>query len=147
MSNLEGREKQMKTRCFPLATLLSLLLTSIPALAQSTTEPRLGTPVAGESRRAVVTTSATIIYRPDATDSYPQTSRQLREAGTVRVKMCYGITGRIVEATVDESSGFPRLDEAAVRMSRLYRVRVGTVDGLPVTGCLVEPISFGLAQP
>lgn len=44
----------------------------------------------------------------------------------------------------DESSGYSRLDEAAIRLVRLVRVRPGTVDGKVVTGCLVLPIEFRL---
>lgn len=53
---------------------------------------------------------------------YPQMSRRLEEEGTVKVKVFVLPDGRVRnDVTVVKSSGFPRLDEAAVESVRRWR--------------------------
>ncbi len=54
---------------------------------------------------------------------YPELSRRLGEQGLVVVRAYIDELGRPVEVTVSVSSGFPRLDEAAVRAVRAARFR------------------------
>jgi len=66
------------------------------------------------------------------TPDYPPVSRRLGEQGTVVLEVLVDANGRAVEATVMQSSGFARLDEAAVEgVKRNYRFAPGTVDGKP----------------
>jgi TonB family protein len=69
-------------------------------------------------------------------------SRSLGEEGVVRLRICYDEKGMVNESTVAESSGFTRLDEAAVRMGRRVRINPGRVGGNPKAGCLVLPVRF-----
>jgi protein TonB len=63
---------------------------------------------------------------------YPPVSRRLGEQGTVVLEVLVDAAGRAVEATVVQSSGFPRLDEAAVTgVKERYRFAPGTLDGTP----------------
>jgi protein TonB len=56
----------------------------------------------------------------------------LGEAGTVLLNVYVLEDGRVGEATVQKSSGFPRLDEAAVReVKRSWRLTPGTKNGKP----------------
>ena len=64
---------------------------------------------------------------------YPPSSRRAGEAGTVILEVYVLETGRVGEAKVKQSSGFPRLDEAAVReVKRSWRLVPGTENGKPV---------------
>lgn len=71
--------------------------------------------------------------RPLSQPEYPPSSRRAGEAGTVIIEVYVLETGRVGEARVKQSSGFPRLDEAAVReVRRSWRLVPGTENGKPV---------------
>jgi periplasmic protein TonB len=70
--------------------------------------------------------------RPPSQPEYPPTSRRLGEAGTVTLEILVLENGRVGDARVVKSSGFPRLDEAAVReVKRTWRLVPGTENGKP----------------
>ncbi|MEQ9449573.1 MAG: energy transducer TonB [Rhodospirillaceae bacterium] len=72
--------------------------------------------------------------RPITQPEYPTMSRRLGEEGEVVLLLTVDESGRITEASVEESSGFERLDEAAVREAlRRWRLIPGTVNGQPST--------------
>ena len=66
-----------------------------------------------------------------AKPSYPPASRRLEEEGTVRLRFLIGTEGQVLQAEVEKSSGFPRLDEAARAALAKCQFRPGTVDGKP----------------
>jgi protein TonB len=69
---------------------------------------------------------------PVSQPEYPPTSRRLGEAGTVTLEILVLANGRVGDAKVVKSSGFPRLDEAAVREAkRSWRFIPGTENGQP----------------
>ena len=68
---------------------------------------------------------------------YPPVSRRLGEQGTVLLQVLVDEKGRATEAKVVQSSGFPRLDQAAIDgVKQNYRFVPGTRDGKP------EPMSY-----
>lgn len=68
-------------------------------------------------------------FQPD----YPPTSKRLGEEGSVTVDLLVGPDGKVLEAKVGTSSGYPRLDEAAVKHAlRAWRFTPGTENGKPV---------------
>jgi protein TonB len=70
--------------------------------------PQLPTP-------PVVFTPARAIAMSHTIPEYPFISRRLREQGTLRLKLTIDDKGSVTEAVVVNSSGFERLDEAAVK--------------------------------
>lgn len=56
--------------------------------------------------------------RPNSQPPYPTVSKRLGEEGVVTLQLYVTENGRVAEAKVQKSSGFPRLDEAAVREAR-----------------------------
>jgi protein TonB len=71
---------------------------------------------------------------PIAQPEYPTMSRRLGEEGAVVLLLTLDEDGRVTEATVDTSSGFERLDEAAVKEAkrpRNWKFVPGTVNGKP----------------
>ncbi len=84
--------------------------------------------------------------QPNVNDYYPPTSIRLEEEGLSRLKVCVGPNGRVKDATVEASSGFPRLDEAAVKVAKMYRFTPQTVNGVPVDACGLMPIRFVLPK-
>lgn len=53
--------------------------------------------------------------------SYPYESRRKKEQGTVRLRLLLGPDGRVETLSVASSSGFPRLDKAALEAVRRWR--------------------------
>ncbi len=51
----------------------------------------------------------------NCSDMYPSASRRLSEEGSVTLEVFVGVDGRVSDAKVVQSSGFPRLDEANVK--------------------------------
>jgi len=65
---------------------------------------------------------------------YPTMSRRLGEEGVAILLLTLDADGRVTAATLDTTSGFERLDEAAVKEAmrpRLWRFLPGTVNGKP----------------
>jgi protein TonB len=59
---------------------------------------------------------------------YPPASRRAGEQGTVRLKVLVDTNGKASNVAVTQSSGFPRLDEAAMEAVRKWRF-VAATDG------------------
>jgi protein TonB len=66
-----------------------------------------------------------------AKPDYPSASRRLEEEGTVSLKFLIGADGRVLQAEIEKTSGFPRLDEAARNALSKCQFRPGTLDGRP----------------
>lgn len=70
--------------------------------------------------------------RPPTRPEYPPQSLRLGESGTVTMDLYVLANGRVGDARVAVSSGFPRLDEAALREAkRSWRLTPGTENGKP----------------
>ncbi len=85
-------------------------------------------------------------FKPLVADYYPPTSIVLEEQGTVMIRLCHNESGRITASTLDQSSGFQRLDQAAIRMGRQFRFIPRVTNGQPQPDCVVVPVKFSL-QP
>jgi TonB family protein len=62
------------------------------------------------------------------------------------VKVCISATGKLDSADVAETSSFPQLDEAAVRIAKASRWKAATESGKPVAKCANLPIRFSLKK-
>jgi protein TonB len=78
---------------------------------------------------------------------YPPASRRAGEAGTVQLKCLVSEAGRCSEVSVVKSSGFPKLDEAAVKeVQRNWRFVPGKEDGKPVPMWHIFAVTFRLTD-
>ncbi|MDO4724774.1 MAG: energy transducer TonB [Comamonadaceae bacterium] len=79
--------------------------------------------------------------------SYPSQSQRLREEGVVRVRVLVGANGRVKEAVLAKSSGFDRLDRAAIEgLLRNGRFAPTTRNGVPIDDWYILPVSFKLQR-
>jgi protein TonB len=62
---------------------------------------------------------------------FPPASERLGEYGSVIVALLVGVDGKVIDSRVEQSSGFPRLDQAALKGLTRCRFTPGTVDGVP----------------
>lgn len=69
---------------------------------------------------------------PITNEDYPPQSKRLGEEGVTLVRLLVLADGSIGNVQVAKSSGFPRLDETAVRKLKRWRVNPGTENGKPV---------------
>lgn len=84
------------------------------------------------------------VRSPDA--YYPPISAQLGETGAAIVQVCVAPEGRLESAPqVTQTSGYPRLDAAAVKWaSEALRFKPATSGGLPVRSCAGFRVKFRL---
>jgi protein TonB len=76
---------------------------------------------------------------------YPAASVRFGEEGTVTIELRVGTDGRVHESRLLRSSGFPRLDAAALTEAlRAWRLKPASVDGTPVEAWHAVRVSFRL---
>jgi len=83
-------------------------------------------------------------YFSNPEPEYPPQSRRLREQGLVKLRVHVTVDGRVGEVTLHKSSGYERLDKAALDTVRHWRFRPAQRAGIPVAGWVVVPIRFEL---
>lgn len=66
---------------------------------------------------------------------YPATEIRSRAEGVTGLEVCVALNGRTTSAKVVASSGFPRLDDAALTWVKRARFKPGTVGGKPEVMC------------
>lgn len=86
--------------------------------------------VASPARPPVVTAAAA---RMDscAKPRYPAASERLQEEGTVTLRFLISENGQVLSGAVEKSSGYKRLDDAALAALSLCKFRPASVDGKP----------------
>lgn len=78
---------------------------------------------------------------------YPPASRRAGEEGTVHLQVYVLESGRAGEIKIAKSSGFPKLDEAAVKeVQRNWRFVPGKEDGKPVAMWHIFAVTFRLTD-
>jgi protein TonB len=78
---------------------------------------------------------------------YPMSSRRLGEAGAVALNILVGADGRVRDANVSQSSGYERLDQAAVSEAKQHwRLRPATRNGVPFEQWLTLKVVFRFAD-
>lgn len=80
---------------------------------------------------------------PDlARPSYPALSRRLGEEGKLVLQVELDETGRIGKTKVIQSSGYSRLDNAALSAVKTWRCQPATRNGQPVPAVALQPFNF-----
>ena len=75
---------------------------------------------------------------------YPAMSKRLNEQGKVQVRVLIGVDGVPQKSEIRHSSGFERLDQAALNTVMVWRYVPGKRGGVPEAMWFVVPISFVL---
>ena len=83
-------------------------------------------------------------YLNNPKPSYPQASKRLGEQGTVVVRVLIGADGSAQKAELKTSSGFERLDQAAINTVLKWRFVPGKRGGVPETMWFNVPLNFVL---
>ena len=86
----------------------------------------------------------TAIYLRNPKPTYPNLSRRLSEQGTVLLRVFVSIAGDATRIEFKESSGFPRLDHAALAAVQAWKFVPAKQGEQAVTAWVVVPIKFSL---
>ncbi|MGF6759219.1 energy transducer TonB [Paraburkholderia sp. GAS42] len=82
------------------------------------------------------------IAQPD----YPVLSKRRNETGTAMVKFVVGLTGKIESIELKKSSGFSRLDDAAVSAMHSSSCKPYIENGEAIRATYTQPFSFSLTD-
>lgn len=76
--------------------------------------------------------------------TYPASSKRLGQEGTVVLLLWVLEDGRVGDARIDRTSGFPQLDAAALRESRRWRFLPAQTEGKPLAAWYRIAVTFSL---
>ena len=88
------------------------------------------------------TTRPRPIYVPQGRERYPADSIRAKEFGEPTISICISETGAIDSVAVSRSSGFVRLDQAAIGIGRESKFKPAMRAGEPVPLCVNYRIKF-----
>lgn len=75
---------------------------------------------------------------------YPRRSRLRGEEGSVTIRIQLSAAGTVVQAAIEKTSGFSRLDNAALKAVQDAEFSPAIKDGLPVADVLFQTFTFKL---
>ena len=101
-------------------------------------------PVAPPATAAVQLPSSDATYLQNPRPPYPAISRRLNEQGNTTVRVLIGADGQPQRAEITRSSGFARLDDAAVKTVMAWRYVPGKRGGVAETMWFNVPINWVL---
>ena len=77
---------------------------------------------------------------------YPNMSRRLRETGTVQLRVRVSAAGLPVEVLMNKSSGYARLDEAALAAVKKWKFQAAMRSGNAIEAWVLVPVEFSLTR-
>lgn len=106
-----------------------------PAVVQAPQEPEEVT---------LTSQMLTAIYLSNPKPSYPYVSRRMGEQGTVLLRVFVSVAGAATSIELKESSGFTRLDRAALDAVQDWKFLPAKRGEQPVAAWVIVPIKFSL---
>lgn len=100
-------------------------------ITRVTREPQPPAPPAPPAPKPVQRVAPVVKAENCRKPEYPAISERLGETGTVVLRLLVGTDGKVSDSRIEKSSGYPRLDEAAVRGLSQCRFTPGMADGRP----------------
>jgi protein TonB len=83
------------------------------------------------------------VHPPDPDQYYPEQSKRAEESGSVVLQFCVGENSKLDgEPTVTTSSGYPRLDAAAITMLKDQKYKAAIYNGKPIRSCKPVKTTF-----
>jgi protein TonB len=112
------------------------------------TSPAAAAPAAPAISRATLAISApkdvTHLDCSVAKPDYPYLSKRMNETGIAVIRFVVGLTGAIEDIQLLKSSGYPRLDNAALDAMHASACRPYMEDGKPIRAAYSQPFAFSL---
>lgn len=85
-------------------------------------------------------------YLDNPAPEYPRLSRRMKESGTTLLRVLVSPEGRSAQVELNQSSGYERLDQAAVEAVRRWRFVPARQGEQAVSAWVLVPINFQLEQ-
>jgi protein TonB len=85
-------------------------------------------------------------YLQNPRPAYPAISRRMGEQGKVVIRVLIGVDGKAQQAELQQSSGYERLDQAALETVRRWRYVPGKRAGVPEAMWFNVPITYVLEK-
>jgi protein TonB len=101
-------------------------------------------PRAAAAEQPVEAPRADAAHLNNAAPPYPSLSRKLNEQGRVVLRIYILADGKVGELSIKQSSGYTRLDQAALEAVRNWRFIPAKRGGEPIPYWYTQPISFSL---
>ncbi|WP_434660421.1 TonB family protein [Paraburkholderia sp. A3BS-1L] len=111
-----------------------------PAPATQAAAPAQGKPTMALAAPKNVSHLDCDIVEPD----YPMLSKRRGETGVAHVHFVVGLTGKLENIELKKSSGYSRLDDAALAAMRNSTCKPYMEDGQPVRAAYTQPFDFSL---
>jgi protein TonB len=116
-----------------------------PQQSEAPVEPAPPPPPPAKSAGPVVLSGELAVVCPERTPpSYPSLSRRLGEEGKAVLRVELDETGQIDRASIETSSGYARLDQAALFAVRRWRCNPAKRDSVAVRAVAIQPFNFVL---
>lgn len=115
-----------------------------PAPVEAPPAPVAAAPAPAAPPQPKQLAASAVAYLIPPNPKFPEASRRLGESGVVRLKVLIDEAGRPVEIQVAQSSGFERLDKAAVAAMKAARFKPYMEGGVPRMAWAPAPITFDL---
>ncbi|MEG1102136.1 MAG: energy transducer TonB, partial [Comamonas sp.] len=106
--------------------------------------PAAPAPPAPPSGGAVQLPSSNAAYLNNPRPSYPSISRRMSEQGKVLLRVLVDENGSPQQIEIKQSSGFDRLDKAALASVQKWRFVPGKRNGVPEAMWNIVPVNFVL---
>ena len=116
----------------------------LPVTHAGSAIPDMATPTSAATSAATVLPSSHADYLNNPAPSYPAISHRLGEQGKVIVRVLIGKDGLAQQGDIHQSSGYARLDQAALRAVMGWRYVPGRRDGVAQDMWFNVPINFAL---
>ena len=97
----------------PVNAIAAVSPTPSPATPSPSAAPAANPTPATPATRAPVRTAAGVNMAQCQKPEYPSASRRMEEEGTVTLRFLVDTDGKVIQAEIEKSSGYKRLDEAA----------------------------------
>jgi protein TonB len=94
----------------------------------------------------MLTSELSVICTDRAVPNYPLVSKRMNEQGKLVLRVELGEDGKVSNATVKTSSGFSRLDEAALTAVKTWRCKPPVRDALAVRAVALQAFNFSLSE-
>jgi len=115
---------------------------AMPVQGETAVAVAVAVPTANTAPLVIPPESIAYLVRPPP--EYPRASRRLHEQGRVIVRVLVDEDGMPRQVQVSASSGYPRLDDAALLAVQKYRFKPYVDHGQPTAGWALIPFDFDL---
>ncbi|PAT35897.1 hypothetical protein CK620_01145 [Vandammella animalimorsus] len=124
----------------------AMLTSPLPSLCRAGCAAALALAVlAGCASKPDVVTPPSLMYA--LTVAYPAKALRQGLEGKAVVELHYDAQGQVLQAHIQQSSGHPELDAAALEAAGKARLQPGTRNGKPEAGRVGLPVQFVIPKP